>query len=729
MKNIAAISLFAAISLNVEAVSTPEFHQDMIDNYGLGSYINKDTVKENLSNIKIAILERGFAGAEEEGNLPGGTVIVNQYDSEMIEKYDLNPGYEAPPLDEAHGRRVAQLVWAMTGMSHEIAPRLYLLNANGYTNFRRAVRYAIEEKVDIILYAQSWEYGGNYDGKGFINNVVNEATKKDILWINAAGNYGDLVHNAAIVTNSEGNLTFSPRHRYTDIDKLLFTVNSDEKSARILCTWNDFSDDPDYQSVKDLDLFVYEWNDGKLGELVGESCLAQVDNENYAERTPSKLAREEISLDGLRKNQKYAIMVKNISHNFLSSKDKVRIILHANSGVLTFDDHSSGGEIMIPADNKSVIAVGDVSSNSSTGPTSDRRAKPDVMLYPWTPKGQTNTTDVPYTTFSDDTVVAGTSADAAIFAGITAVLKADNPAIKKIEIITFAQKNLALWRINNTGNTSYARMTDSNVTSETRGYYSSYSYNPPTYSETTVITTVRYNPVIIGSAGYFDTPIPPPPSKPPVVVVPPPIQPYASTIPPKPHTSEPFRPNRPVSRHIHKTVTSGEASALRHQTRQPEGNFTPRRGITYPKNEMDQVSSQRTPDVKKDVGRQNPYNRQPQRGIDSNPTPRKNMQSDPKHTPANKNPQLDRSANKNNDQEKRTVNRQIPVSPVPDGWSEGKQSSGNPTKRQITMDRNAQQRQRSGTINRQPIRSVSPTRQRPTSPAPRGISRDKAPRR
>jgi hypothetical protein len=215
----------------------------------------------------------------------------------MINQYDLNPGYEAPPANEAHGRRVAQLVWAMTGMSYDVAPQIYLLNANGLTNFRRAVRYAIQEKVDIIVYAQNWEYGGNYDGEGFVNATVYEAIEAGITWINAAGNYGKAVYNDSIQTTEEGNLLFSKVNRSQNKDKLFFSVKSDEKDVRVLCVWNDFSNDRDYQAIKDLDLYIYEYDGDKLGDLVGQSTYAQVTvdssvSEELSQRQSSQLAEK-----------------------------------------------------------------------------------------------------------------------------------------------------------------------------------------------------------------------------------------------------------------------------------------------------------------------------------------------------------------------------------------------------------------------------------------------------
>ena len=453
MKKILFIfAVIATMAITGRAVSLPEYHEDMLKSYGIADYLERAIVKKNLPGIKIAVLERGFAGAEEAGNLPPGSVIVNQYDEEMINQYDLNPGYEAPPANEAHGRRVAQLVWAMTGMSYDVAPQIYLLNANGLTNFRRAVRYAIQEKVDIIVYAQNWEYGGNYDGEGFVNATVYEAIEAGITWINAAGNYGKAVYNDSIQTTEDGNLLFSKVNRSQNKDKLFFSVKSDEKDVRVLCVWNDFSNDRDYQAIKDLDLYIYEYDGDKLGNLVGQSIYAQVTvdssvSEELSQRQSSQLAREEVFLSTLRKDKRYAIVIRDVSKNFSKSKDKIRVIVQANEGVLTFDDHTEGGEIMIPADNRDVIAVGDLSESSSSGPTVDFRRKPEVILPPWIREGQTNVySDIPYAVFSDDVVVAGTSADAALFGGMVAVFKANKPGITRTELLMISGRMQAQWR-------------------------------------------------------------------------------------------------------------------------------------------------------------------------------------------------------------------------------------------------------------------------------------------
>jgi hypothetical protein len=91
---------------------------------------------------------------------------------------------------------MAQIIWAVTG-SNPKGPQFFLLNANGPTMLRRAVRFAIEQNVDIILFSASFEGGGNGDGRGSINRIVSEALSEGIIWINAAGNYGRRVFKRA----------------------------------------------------------------------------------------------------------------------------------------------------------------------------------------------------------------------------------------------------------------------------------------------------------------------------------------------------------------------------------------------------------------------------------------------------------------------------------------------------------------------------------------------------
>ncbi|MHC5540344.1 hypothetical protein ACYOEI_19155, partial [Singulisphaera rosea] len=100
-----------------------------------------------IGSVKVAVLDYGFDGV---GNgrpyLPKDAVVVEHYDPDFVRRFGLgDPEYRKAfdPFNR-HGRVMAQILWGVTGSRPE-GPKFYLLNANGPTMLRRAVRYAIEQ--------------------------------------------------------------------------------------------------------------------------------------------------------------------------------------------------------------------------------------------------------------------------------------------------------------------------------------------------------------------------------------------------------------------------------------------------------------------------------------------------------------------------------------------------------------------------------------------------------
>jgi len=356
------------------------------------------------SALKIAILDNGFSGFQTK-DLPESTELVSQYE------YDVQGNNLGT---SNHGLYLAQIVWAITG-KQSVGPKIYLLNANGMTSFRNAVRFAMEKKVDVILYAQNWEFGGNFDGKGFINAVVNQATSSGILWVNAAGNYGGNVYTGKIKTLADGVVQLPGT-----ADCVRFENMYDKNQVRVTASWNDFADTEDYQTDKDLALSVYAMRDNSL---VGTADLAQKSQGPTDTRKPSQHAREraELQLDrGL-----YCVRLTNNSKNF-GAEDKVRIVVQTTNkpdDAIKMQDASFAGEIMIPADNPSVITVGADSPQSSKGPTADGRLKPDLVI------------DRVEVKFTDGLISSGSSNAAALFAGVALLAKGQNPKLDRAALI------------------------------------------------------------------------------------------------------------------------------------------------------------------------------------------------------------------------------------------------------------------------------------------------------
>ncbi len=387
----------------------------------------------NLAKIKVAVIDTGFVGSEKV--LPNSAIKIDAYPAEFITRNGLGDPEESTPLSETvdHGKQMAQIIWAVTGSRPE-GPQLYLLNGSGPLNFRRAVRYAMEEKVHIILYSRNWECCNNFDGKGFINDIVNEAANQGIIWINAAGNYGGRVYNGAMESiEKDGTVHFAKTK------ELRLKSHLDQNTAEITLMWNSMGPEEESGTDKDLDLYLYDENN----KIVAQKELTQVLKKPKLDKEKQEtfLPREKITFE-FSKNSKgktYRIVVKARTRNF-TQQDKVRILVVPQKGptddsenpnrltdAVEFLDATRTGEIMNPADGPKVIAVGNPAPYSAKGNVNGK-SKPEILIEETT------------ASFSTGENSDGTSASAAFFAGVVAVLKSYKPDLTREEILAFDRK-------------------------------------------------------------------------------------------------------------------------------------------------------------------------------------------------------------------------------------------------------------------------------------------------
>ena len=418
----------STFSLKAHAATELEQIQEIRKFFGLDQY----SYQPNLSQIKIAVIDNGFEGYDAaKKQLPDSTEVVSAYPKEMISKYNLgDPDYVQAPIPTEHGKTMAQIIWGITGANPQ-GPKFYLLNANGITNFRRAVRYAIEQKVDLILYSQNRECCGNFDGGGFLNEIVNQATRAGIIWINAAGNYGGHVFNGTVQSIGGDQWV-----HFQNAKELRLKSRLDENKAQVILTWSANAAEEDSGTNEDLDLFIYDENNNQ----VAKSELKQVLKKDSLAEGETFLARERISFEfSKNKNGYYRIFVRAQNRNF-NSRNNVRVVVIPERppvqdnetqkmvDAIEFLDAVKGREIMVPADNPNVITVGDVSGFSAIGPTLDGRIKPEVIL------------ENSVASFSNGQSSSGTSNAAAYFTGIVAVLKSYAPHLTREQIINFPKK-------------------------------------------------------------------------------------------------------------------------------------------------------------------------------------------------------------------------------------------------------------------------------------------------
>ncbi len=312
--------------------------------------------------IRIAVLDNGFLGLEASRGkrLP---------DTIRVEPAPKNPEQMTP-----HGTRMAEIAYAVaTGstafQSHTPGPEILLFNTNGYTNLVHAIDQVIARNVDIVLYSQVWEYGGNGNGTGFINAEVNRAIAAGVQWINAAGNFGRTYFEGPATVTPGGHIALPHEGEY-----VRFSVEREQTPVKIVVSWNDFTDSTEYRTAMDLDAELID----EKGESLAVAKLIQDGlKHDEAELGYGIHAREVLRGTLAKGNFRVRVTTKNAT---LPITLRVRIAIDGPG--ITMQDRSINGSIFIPADNPEVLTVGAVDVDYSALKRIERTgaSKPEVAL-------------------------------------------------------------------------------------------------------------------------------------------------------------------------------------------------------------------------------------------------------------------------------------------------------------------------------------------------------------
>lgn len=345
-------------------------------------------------NVKVAILDNGFKGYVTE---IGKSLPQNTFYHEGAIKADENE-------EEVHGLVMAQLLSAILTnnfTSQKISFDLHLFPTFGYSNFSAAVNAVANEKFDVVLYSQIWEYGGNFDGRGFINALVDKAVKSGVLWINAAGNFGQNTFNSPISIGDENWIRLPGPGQAVSVQCQKTSIG--KCPLRVVLSWNDFKDNVDIGTEKDLDLIL---TDATL-KIISSSMLVQKlntkDEKGQEDPNASKYPRE--ILQTLLPAGTYFLRVKARSSNFRSG-DQLRIMASGEGVQLVERDLQES--LSAPADHSEVVTVG--ASDIGTTSRSTRFHKPDI----YAPS---------QITISEKEKYSGTSQAAAIVAAAAVIFK------------------------------------------------------------------------------------------------------------------------------------------------------------------------------------------------------------------------------------------------------------------------------------------------------------------
>lgn len=322
---------------------------------GFQKYYNASTSKP----VKVAIFDKGFEGYQAE---IGKTLPANT-------KYIAGPVTAPDDQKTEHGFRMAQIFTALATNNMQkpgVISEFYLYNVFGYTNFKAAVDDAIARGIDVISYSEVWEYGGNNDGQGFINAEVSRATDAGIIWVNAAGNFALTTYNSAIETGAEDWVKLPDTNNAL---ALRCEQNSSGKCViKAVLSWNDFKNDTNPGTDKDLDLAITD----DMLNIIQTSGLRQSADPNENRPGYSKYAREILTAE--LKPGTYYFRVKDRSKNF-GKNDRLRLTVDGEN--ITMPHHVVDESILNPGDNPSAITVGAFDANRSA--ISLKLNKPDIV--------------------------------------------------------------------------------------------------------------------------------------------------------------------------------------------------------------------------------------------------------------------------------------------------------------------------------------------------------------
>lgn len=308
-------------------------------------------------NLKIAVLDNGFRYADEEigKSLPANTEI---HDGPVPVQGE----------EDSHGFYMARILWSLLsldGQDKRYAPaEFHLYRSYGYTNLKAAVDDVIARDIDLVLYAQTWEYGGNHDGRGFINALINRAVDSGVLWINNSGNFGAGTFNAAIETGRDDWLRLPDANSAIEVR---CEQHPGKCALRAVLSWNSFSDDVETGTDKDLDLVL---TDDTLNVRASASLIQKANpptNQPGYSRYPREILQAEIE-PGL-----YFLRVKNRSGNF-GAGDRLRIT--TSGEFVTMSRADKRESLLAPADNPRVVSVGALDSERTS--VSERLRKPEL---------------------------------------------------------------------------------------------------------------------------------------------------------------------------------------------------------------------------------------------------------------------------------------------------------------------------------------------------------------
>jgi hypothetical protein len=204
------------------------------------------------AGVKIAIIDAGFGGyaALLGSELPAVVRVKNFVDGENDGDVGRGPS--------AHGTACAEII-------HDVAPgaELYLLKIATDLDLANAVSYALAEDVDVISTSIGWSGITSNDGTGYFAELVATARAAGVLWVTAAGNFGETHWSGGFEDYGDGTHRFRPNQNWNAFSPegsancYSFAAGS---PINVVLQWDDWA-----AVNQDYDLYLLFWDGGSWG--------------------------------------------------------------------------------------------------------------------------------------------------------------------------------------------------------------------------------------------------------------------------------------------------------------------------------------------------------------------------------------------------------------------------------------------------------------------------------
>ena len=324
--------------------------------------------------IGIGVIDGGFDGFDSTAELPS-TVGFRCYHYRILSESSTNanlcygPIINGTQVADRHGTQVAEIIMDMAP-----AADLYLVRVDNIRQMHDALEWLNGKGVDVINLSGTFPFEGPGNGTSqelYIEwsalAAIDEAAKEGITWVNAAGNFAD---GSSWATTSPKNKT-SDGHRWiafdgaSDIDNKLHGY-----PGTIDLRWH-HSTDPN----TDLNLYVYD----------GSGIARRVSEDNqWNAMYPKSTERIEFgSIPSSGGPYKVRITVNSttIPEFIQLTVDQNGVLGHKNPNMSLGSpaDSANPGMRAVGAIYKHPFEGYQILPESSRGPTTDGRHKPDIM--------------------------------------------------------------------------------------------------------------------------------------------------------------------------------------------------------------------------------------------------------------------------------------------------------------------------------------------------------------